>query len=76
MTDPGTMVERRCEVLLGLTTREDERGHVTEARELFAAAICEARRSERPDLLTAVRNACAGRSTRRPTRVPRRLLQD
>lgn len=62
------MVERRCEVLLGLATREDERGHIPEARELFAAALCEARRSDRPELLWAVRRACAGRSERRPTR--------
>jgi hypothetical protein len=59
------MVERRCEVLLGLATREDEQGHLGEARELFAAAICEARRSDRPDLLLAVRRVCAGRAGRR-----------
>lgn len=65
VTDPGTMVERRCEVLLGLATREDEQGHLGEARELFAAAICEARRSERPELMLAVGRACAGRAGRR-----------
>lgn len=68
VTNPGTMVERRCEVLLGLATREDERGHLIEARELFAAALCEARRSDRPELLRAVRRACAGGSERGPTR--------
>jgi len=66
------MVERRCEVLLGLATREDQRGHVIEARELFAAAICEARRSDRPELLSEVRQACAGRPARRRLLLPAR----
>lgn len=72
MTDPAT-VERRCAVLLRLAAREDEQGHATEARELFAAALCEARRNDRQDLLVEVRRACAGahvngsRRDRRPT---------
>ena len=65
------MVERRCTVLVILAEREEAQGHTSEARELFAAALCEARRSERADLLSEVRGACAradrAHRVRRPT---------
>ena len=67
MSDPGRpddrRVDQRCELLVRLAVAEGERGHTGEARDLLAAAECEARRSDRPDLLLAVRRACvrAGR---------------
>lgn len=58
MTEPRTRVERRCELLLRLAADEGLRGHAGEARDLLAAAECEARRSDRDDLLVEVRRAC------------------
>lgn len=62
MTDPDEpadrRVEKRCHVLLRLAVVEGERGHRGEARDLLAAAECEARRGDRPDLLLEVRRAC------------------
>lgn len=61
-------VDQRCDVLLRLAVAEGERGHPLEARDLLAAAECEARRSDRDDLLLAVRRACvrANRTLVRP----------
>lgn len=56
--EPRTRVERRCDLLLRLAADEDRRGHPGEARDLLAAAECEARRSDRDDLLVEVRRAC------------------
>lgn len=71
MTDRGQpgdrQVDQRCEVLLRLAVAEGARGHPFEARDLLAAAECEARRSDRPDLLLAVRHACV-RANRRRTK--------
>ncbi len=58
MTEPTTRVERRCALLLYLAADEGRRGHPGEARDLLAAAECEARRSDRDDLLVEVRRAC------------------
>lgn len=55
---PTTKAERRCALLLRLAADEGRRGHRVEARDLLAAAECEARRSERDDLLVEVRRAC------------------
>jgi hypothetical protein len=68
VTDPGTMVERRCAVLVILAEQEEAQGHTSEARELFAAALCEARRSDRADLLSEVRGACARADRTHPVR--------
>lgn len=61
-------VDQRCAVLLRLAVAEGERGHPFEARDLLAAAECEARRGDRPDLLAEVRRACV-RANRTPVRV-------
>ncbi len=58
MIEATTRVERRCALLLRLAAEEGLRGHPGEARDLLAAAECEARRSERDDLLVEVRRAC------------------
>ena len=67
--EPRTRVERRCDLLLRLAADEGRRGHAGEARDLLAAAECEARRSDRDDLLVEVWRACAhatGGDRRRP----------
>ena len=73
VTDPGRpgdrRVDQRCEVLLRLAEAEGERGHRVEARDLLAAAACEAWRSDRPDLLLVVRRACVGANRRRTVRL-------
>mgnify|MGYP003618227601 CR=1 FL=1 len=75
MTDPGRpgdrRVDQRCEVLLHLAVAEGARGHALEARDLLAAAECEAWRSDRPDLLLAVRRACVRADRRRTARAGR-----
>jgi hypothetical protein len=60
-------VDQRCRVLLRLAMVEGQRGHRGAARDLLAAAECEARRSDRPDLLAEVRRACA-RASQTPVR--------
>ncbi len=73
MTDPGRpgdrRVDQRCEVLLQLAVTEGEWGNAVEARDLLAAAECEAWRSDRPDLLLAVRRACVRANRRRTARL-------
>lgn len=54
-------------MLLRLAMVEGQRGHRGAARDLLAAAECEARRSDRPDLLAEVRRACA-RASQTPVR--------
>lgn len=69
MTEPTTRVERRCALLLRLAADEGRRGHAGEARDLLAAAVCEARRSDRDDLLVEVRRACLHPGGLRPDRL-------
>lgn len=54
MTDPESLAAERCEVLLRLAAEQDVSGDGRQARQLYASALCEARRSGRLDLIDRV----------------------
>lgn len=56
MTGPESLAAQRCEVLLRLAAQQDESGDGRQARQLYASALCEARRSGRLDLVERVRH--------------------
>lgn len=56
MPDPESLAAERCEVLLRLAAQQDESGDGRQARQLYASALCEARRSGRLELVERVRH--------------------
>ena len=65
MASSVSLADKRCAVLLRLAVQQGERGNARQARQLYASAVCEARRSGRLDLVSRVRRAevrCKGRA--------------
>jgi hypothetical protein len=54
MSGPESLATQRCEVLLRLAVQQGTSGDRRQARQLYASALCEARRSGRLDLVARV----------------------